>query len=76
MWDMSRPGPQPDVKDGELVTAIESREQPFATAGDVAEIVGLSRWRTSQRLKRLADEGDIKHGKVGERTTIYWLESD
>lgn len=76
MWDMSRPGPKPDVPDGEIVTAIDRRDQPFATAKDVAEIVGLSRWRTSQRLERLADEGAVERGKVGERTTIYWLESD
>jgi len=76
MWDMSKPGPDPDVTDGELLTAIENREQPFATAKDVAEMVGLSRWRCSQRLERLAEDGCLECGVVGEKTTIYWLESD
>ena len=75
MWYMSRPGPDPDVTDGEIITAIENRDEPYATAGDVAEIVGLSRWRTSERLKRLADAGEVESGTVGEKTTIYWLDS-
>jgi prophage antirepressor-like protein len=73
---MSRPGPDPKVADSELVAAIESREQPYATAGDVAEIVGLSRWRASQRLQRLADEDGIESGTVGKVVQIYWLESE
>lgn len=76
MWRMSRPGPDPDVTDAELVSAIGSREQPFATAADVAEIVGLSRWRASQRLDRLAqNDSNVESGSVGQKTTIYWLDS-
>jgi predicted ArsR family transcriptional regulator len=75
MWDMSRPGPDPDVNDEELVWVLGHREQPYATAGDVSEDVPLSETRTKQRLDRLADEGDIESGAVGERQTIYWLES-
>ena len=59
---MSKPGPDPEVTDAELVTAIESRDEPYATAKDVADITGLSRWRTSQRLSRLADKGQIESG--------------
>ena len=74
MWDMSRPGPDPDVADEELVTALAYRDLPYATAGDVSEHVALSETRTKQRLDRLVDEGRICSGPVGERTTIYWLD--
>ena len=75
MCNMSRPGPDPEVTDSEILNAIRSREQPYATAGDVADIVSLSRWRTSERLQRLADAGTVESGAVGERATIYWLDS-
>lgn len=74
MWDMSKPGPDVTVSDAELRAAIERREVPFATAGDVAEDVGLSRYQTSRRLDALADAGEIERGVVGKRVKIYWLE--
>jgi predicted transcriptional regulator len=64
------------VTDAKIKGAIKQRDQPFATASDVAELVDLSRWRASQRLKRLANEGEIESGAVGDKTTIYWLDQD
>ena len=74
MWDMSTPGPDVTVSDAELRAAIARRDVPFATAGDVADDVGLSRYQTSKRLDVLADADEIKRGVVGKRVKIYWLE--
>lgn len=76
MWDMSKPGPDPKVTDGELINAIKQLDQPYATAKDVSDITDLSRWRASQRLDRLANDNHIQSGVVGENTTVYWLKSD
>lgn len=69
---MARPGPAPQVPDHELLDVISRRDVPFATAGDVAEEVDLSRVRAAERLNRLANEEKIERGVVGERVVIYW----
>lgn len=70
---MSTRGPKPKVSDAELCKAIKERNIPFATAGDIADVVDLSRFQTSKRLDKLAESGQINRGVVGERVKIYWL---
>ncbi|WP_436934980.1 winged helix-turn-helix transcriptional regulator [Halovenus marina] len=68
-------GPDPTVSDSEIISAIESTDCPFATAKDVAEIVGLSRERARQRLNRLSEQGAIEREKTSG-VVIYWLSDD
>jgi predicted ArsR family transcriptional regulator len=70
---MATRGPAPSVTDDELIAAIRSRSEPFATAGDVAEIVSLSSERTRQRLNSLAEADRIGRAKVGGSAVVYWL---
>lgn len=72
---MATRGPDPTVTDEELIQAIREHEDPFATAGDVADTVGLSGERVRIRLNRLADAGEVDRSKVGGRAVIYWLPS-
>jgi len=65
-------GPDPAVPDERLIAAIAATDTPVASAHDVAELVDLSRQRCGERLKRLADNGDIRAGTTG-RTQVYWL---
>lgn len=71
--EMPRPGPEPRVADEELIAAVEASETPIACARAVADRVGLSRQATTSRLTRLADEGVIESGRVGEATPVYWV---
>lgn len=71
---MSKPGPDPKVTNKELIEALEQHSKPVATANDVAETVGLSRTRASERLQRLASSGKVNSGRLGERVRVYWVD--
>lgn len=69
---MPTTGPDPEVPDERLITAIAATDVPVASAHDVAELVDLSRQRCSERLQRLADKEHIQTGTTG-KTRVYWL---
>lgn len=71
---MSPKGPEPSVTDDALIDAINGTERPFATAGEVADSVGLSDWRVRQRLERLDESDDINRSRIGGGPFIYWLD--
>lgn len=71
---MSAKGPEPSVSDDALINAIDQTERPFATAGEVADFVGLSDWRVRQRLERLDESDDINRSRIGGGPFIYWLD--
>ncbi|MFB6113612.1 MAG: hypothetical protein ABEJ58_05865 [Halodesulfurarchaeum sp.] len=65
------------VSDDELIRAIrEDIEGPAFTAGELAEIVGMSVEGVRKRLDELYEEGEINRKKPGARTTIWYDESD
>ncbi|GGK83488.1 MULTISPECIES: FaeA/PapI family transcriptional regulator [Haloarcula] len=71
---MSTKGPEPTVSDTELIEAIDRTNRPFATAGEVAELVDLSNWRVRQRLERLDEQNKINRSRIGGGPFIYWLD--
>ena len=71
---MSTKGPEPTVSDSELIEAISRTSRPFATAGEIAEVVGLSNWRVRQRLERLDEQNEINRSRIGGGPFIYWLD--
>ena len=71
---MSTKGPEPTVSDTELIKAINRTNRPFATAGEVAELVDLSNWRVRQRLERLDEQNKINRSRIGGGPFIYWLD--
>ena len=71
---MSTKGPDPKVSNSELLNAVVDTDEPFATASQIAEQVGLSSWRVRQRMEKLADSGDIEKAQLGRGPYIYWRE--
>lgn len=69
---MSTKGPDPKVTDSELLCAVVRTDEPFATASQIAEEVGLSSWRVRQRMNKLAESGDIQKAQLGQGPYIYW----
>lgn len=69
---MSTRGPDPKVSDAELRRAVQSTDEPFATASQIADSVGLSAFRVRQRMNALADAGEIQSSRLGEGPYIYW----
>lgn len=71
---MATRGPDPDVTDQELITAVSSVIQntkgPVASTAEIADIVGLSVQRTRERLDRIEDIESKTVGDSGPR--IYW----
>lgn len=75
MTDMSKPGPDPQVSDSQLLQAIRQDERPFSTTGAVEKRVSLSGNRVRQRLKTLSKDGPLECWEVARNIKIYWLES-
>ena len=73
--EMPNKGPKPKVPDKRLIEIVGEHEVPVASAGDVADKTTISRQSVDRRLRRLAEEGKIQQGKLGEYQTVYWSES-
>lgn len=74
---MSKPGPQREVTDMDLIKLLPEREDnpPAAGAGDIANQVSISETRVRKLLNDLADEGRIQRGRInGQKNVIYWLD--
>ena len=69
---MSTRGPDPKVSDAELTRAMNNTDEPFATAKQIAESVGLSSFRVRQRMNSLSEAGEIESARLGEGPYIYW----
>jgi len=70
---MSKPGPAPKVSKDEIVKAVKDTRYPFATAGDVASAVSLSRERARQRLNKLVECEGLERETVGGSAVVYWF---
>jgi predicted ArsR family transcriptional regulator len=64
------------VPEDEILQAFKDSDDPVLGAGEVGEIVGLSRQGAGQRLRALVEEGKLERKKPGARTAVYWLPSD
>lgn len=65
------PGRNQQVTDEELMTVLRNRDEPFATAADVAEEVAIGRRAVHNRLHGLMKEGYINARKIGNRVVWY-----
>jgi DNA-binding Lrp family transcriptional regulator len=72
---MTARGPEPTVKDEELLTELNEGQYPFDTATSLSDRVGLSRQRTRKRLNRLSEDGTVARGKVSG-VVLYWLDPE
>ncbi|WP_254841110.1 transcriptional regulator [Natronomonas marina] len=62
------------VSDDEIVNAIESHDDPFVVAAEVAERFDHTRQWAHDRLQNLADEGRIQRKAAGKRSVIWWVD--
>ena len=63
---MSKPGPDKQVSDAEIIEIIQGTEEPFTTAKEISSAVGLSPEQVRVRLKRLEKRDLVKSKKVGQ----------
>lgn len=68
-------GRKPTVSDDEILEVIRQSSDPVLTTKEVAESIGLGRRGTYDRLEQLTDEGKVHKKKVGERGTVWWVET-
>ncbi|CCQ33783.1 putative transcriptional regulator protein [Halorhabdus tiamatea SARL4B] len=59
---------RPDHADREFLAAVAERE-PAGTA-EIAEEVGVTRQNADQRLRKLADDGQVTNKKIG--SSLVW----
>lgn len=69
-------GPEPTVADEKIKNAFRASEDPFMTAGEVAEAVGISRQGANYRLNRLEERGVVSRKKTGARAVGWWLDEN
>lgn len=72
---MPKPGPSPTVTPEDVLEEFRSRDDPNEplTAPDIADALGCSRTTALNKLRELADRGDVSSKKVGGRSRVWWL---
>jgi predicted ArsR family transcriptional regulator len=65
--------PPEKVSDRELLAALTMIDDPVATSGEVAAIVGLDASQVRRRMPDLIDAGHVGTKKAGARARVYWL---
>lgn len=69
---MSGPGRKPTVSDEEILEVFSQASDPVLTTKEVADEVEISRRGAFDRLRSLADDGDLQMKKVGETGAVWW----
>lgn len=72
---MAKPGPSPTVTPEDVLEEFRSRDDPNEplTAPEIADRLGCSRTTALNRLRELAERGDVASKKVGGRSRVWWL---
>lgn len=64
------------VTDEEILTYMESSEDPAFTAAEIADAVGMTVEGVRNRLQELEKQDRIYSKKPGSRTVIWWAGCD
>lgn len=70
---MSSRGPEPMVTESKLRKHIQQHENPFITATDMAESMGVARQTAYKHLQRMYENGKLEKEKIGGSAVIWWL---
>jgi|AntDeeMinimDraft_5_1070356.scaffolds.fasta_scaffold25938_2 predicted ArsR family transcriptional regulator len=70
---MATRGPEPKVTESKLREHIESQENPFVTASEMAESLGVARQTAYKHLQRMHEDGKLRKEKIGGSAVIWWL---
>lgn len=72
---MTTRGPEPEMKDDQIIRVLENGDRPFATASEVADVGGISRQNAHRRLQRLYESDKIEKYKAGSSAVIWWVKN-
>lgn len=67
---MGRP---PSVPTESVLKAVVLYPDPFVTASDIEDYIGLSHDGTRERLKSLTREGYLEERKVGGSAVVFYI---
>jgi predicted ArsR family transcriptional regulator len=62
------------VTEQEILKVFDQIEEPFVTASELADELGVSRQAANYRLKRMRDNGLVNSKKTGARSVGWWAE--
>ena len=74
MRPMSTRGPDPKASNDKIRVTIRHHHEPFITAVDVAEQLGVARQTAYKYLQRLHDGGELNKRKIGGSAVIWWYD--
>lgn len=72
---MSKPGPDPELDEDEILKFINGVYGPVAGTTDIAEHFDVTTEGITKYLKRLEDGGFVEYRKIG-RAKVWWLTPD
>jgi len=61
------------VTEQSLRNEIKSTTDPFVTARDISDEMGVSRQTAYKHLQRLHERGELEKRKVGSSAVIWWF---
>lgn len=61
------------VSDEEILEVFRNSSDPVLIASEVAAELPIGRRGVYKRLEQLAEDGKLRHKKIGGRGTIWWL---
>lgn len=69
---MSARGPEPMVTETDIQREIKSSDEPFVTATDIADSMGVARQTAYKHLQRMHETGELRKRKIGSSAVIWW----
>lgn len=70
---MAEPGRGERVTDDEILEVLHNATDPVLTTAEIADNIDIGQRATYERLKHLAENGQVNAKQVGARTAIWWL---
>lgn len=60
------------VTDSDVLEALREQPDPIATAGELAEVLGVSSETVRRHLTELHEKGLVERKTVGARAVVWW----
>lgn len=62
------------ITQDELVELVRQHDDPFVTANDIADSVGMARQTAHKHLQRAHENGEVEKKKIGSSAVIWWID--
>lgn len=66
----------PSVTDSDVLRALRAQRDPVATAGELADVLGVSSETVRRHLTELHEDGRVGRKTVGARAVVWWPVDD